>query len=456
MGKGSVKFHADLTEGKRDLTDHEELRGFYEKWLATHLELNWFVEMGHSGPGNQGFVRNLYNLPDTGAAMILDLRGKRNIMASPARYPEPVADRGEARYPIISLDFDCTGSPWSALKEALRIARALKNDYGVDAIIVRSGFKGAHLHIPLKGLATHQELRVIGYGLERMFKPRECNGKPMLDPSSFEDYRHLIRVPYTFNIRGEGRRFAVILDLRLNKINPGDFEWGSPLDPRDLGLAFVESRIPIIRVRRLAPNTGGWSWIERVLEIGLPDGRKRFILYVASRYLVNVKGLGLEEACGELEKFIEASCSNHGNCSTINHSWITSVLRAVKKKGLKPPGLRKLGLRHPDLRELIQGTGVIRIRAKHLNLDPRIPEPIASFLKETGLKEFDYQDFKEWLESRNGSVTAGELSKYTRMIRFLAETCFLGRRFKVNGEWVDYGCGPIEKPPSRKVMFYYM
>jgi hypothetical protein len=31
--------------------------------------------------------------------------------------------------------------------------------------------------------------------------------------------------------------------------------------------------------------------VEKVIERGLPDGRKRFILYVLSAYLVNVKRL---------------------------------------------------------------------------------------------------------------------------------------------------------------------
>ncbi|MEB3786549.1 MAG: DNA primase noncatalytic subunit PriX [Desulfurococcales archaeon] len=438
------------------MTDQNTLIEFYEKWLSTHLKLNWFVEIGHSSIDNQGFVRNLYSLPDTGAAMIMDLRKKRNVMASLARYPEPVADHGEARYPLVSLDFDCPNSPWNALREASRIARALKNDYGVDAVIVRSGFKGAHLHIPLKGLATHQELRAIGYGLKKVFEPRACNGKSMLDPSTLEDYRHLLRVPYTYNIKKEGRRFTVVLNLNLNKINPNEFEWGSPLDPKELGLVFIEPKLPVIRVRKPVLNANAWSWVEYVLRIGLPDGRKRFIFYVASRYLVNIKGLSLTDALRVIEEFLEASCVNHGNCSKVYSSWIKSVLRGVKEKELKPKGLGKLGIKHPDILELIQDIGVFKARPKYTAPNPRIPEPILSFLRESGLKEFSYQDFKEWLESKRERVTAAEWSRYTRMIRFLAETCFLGRKFKINGEWIDFGCGPLEKPPSRRVLFYYI
>jgi hypothetical protein len=36
--------------------------------------------------------------------------------------------------------------------------------------------------------------------------------------------------------------------------------------------------------------------VEKVIEKELPDDRKRFILYILSAYLVNVKGLSEEEA----------------------------------------------------------------------------------------------------------------------------------------------------------------
>jgi len=47
--------------------------------------------------------------------------------------------------------------------------------------------------------------------------------------------------------------------------------------------------------------------VEKVVEKGLPDGRKRFILYVLSAYLVNVKGLSEEEALQVMQGFIENS-----------------------------------------------------------------------------------------------------------------------------------------------------
>ena len=448
----SVKLYSDSTDWKRGLADPKGLESFYRKWLATHLELNWFIEIGHSGPGHRGFTRNLFHLPETGAGLVLDLRRERNLMVSTARYPEPIADKAQARYPILTLDFDCKENPWRALREALRIAKAMKRDYGVDSVLVRSGFKGAHLHIPLKRSASHEELVIIGKSLIRIFEPRDCNGTQIIDSTSFEDYRHLIRIPYTFNIHGEGRRLAVILDLKLNKVEPRDFEWGDPLDPRDLGLAIVEINIPSIHRSKPGKRARGWDWIEKVLENGLPDGRKRFILWVASRYLVNVKGLGLEEALGELEGFLEASCRNHGNCSRIYSSWLRSVLRGVAAGGYKPPSLRRLKEKHPDLYKVI--TGAIGGGNEPERLGEPLPEPFHSFLEDTGLTVFSYEDVKQWLEARKGRVSSGEWSRVTRQLRKLAEEGLLGRMYLVDGEWLDYGPGPVEKPPSRIVRFY--
>ena len=67
---------------------------------------------------------------------------------------------------------------------------------------------------------------------------------------------------------------------------------------------------------------------------------------------------------------------------------------------------------------------------------------------------FSYEDVKRWLESRKGRVSSGEWSRVTRQLRKLAEEGLLARMYLVEGEWLDYGPGPVEKPPSNRVRFY--
>ncbi|AWR97427.1 DNA primase noncatalytic subunit PriX [Acidianus sulfidivorans JP7] len=97
-----------------------------------------------------------------------------------------------------------------------------------------------------------------------------------------------------------------------------------------------------------APSKVNYSWIEKILENGIPDGRKRFILYVASRYLVNVKGLSEDEALEKIKEFYYKSGSGK-----IYDAWIRSVIKGVKSKGFRPPSLKKLQEKDRELYEEI-------------------------------------------------------------------------------------------------------
>jgi len=98
-----------------------------------------------------------------------------------------------------------------------------------------------------------------------------------------------------------------------------------------------------------------YAWIDKVIREGVPDGRARLILYVISRYLVNVKGLNDDEALAEIESFIEASCRNHGNCGKIYKSWIKNVVKHVRRGGWKPWSLEGMQKRDPELYNIIRG-----------------------------------------------------------------------------------------------------
>ncbi|MCH1770132.1 MULTISPECIES: DNA primase noncatalytic subunit PriX [Metallosphaera] len=96
------------------------------------------------------------------------------------------------------------------------------------------------------------------------------------------------------------------------------------------------------------PRTTSMDWIEKVLEKGLADCRKRFILYVGSRYLVNVKKLPEDDAVEKLKEFYYKSGGK------IYETWIRSVVRGVKSKGLMPPSLKSLELKDRELYRAIK------------------------------------------------------------------------------------------------------
>ena len=51
-------------------------------------------------------------------------------------------------------------------------------------------------------------------------------------------------------------------------------------------------------------------------------------------------------------------------------------------------------------------------------------------------------------------LDANEWHYWERRLRKWAEKGYLGREFLINGEWVDYGSGKVDKPPSKEVRFY--
>lgn len=78
------------------------------------------------------------------------------------------------------------------------------------------------------------------------------------------------------------------------------------------------------------------------------------ILYVISRYLVNIRGLSDEEALAEIDAFLEASCRSYGNCRKIYKSWIRNVLKHVRNGGWRPWSLQRLEREDPELYNIVK------------------------------------------------------------------------------------------------------
>jgi hypothetical protein len=178
----------------------------------------------------------------------------------------------------------------------------------------------------------------------------------------------------TINYKNGEKRWAWIVQPSVKGWL--DFKWEGlePLNPADLPVAKIKVAIPTLQrhfvepVDDATPATRGdqapptnrkprrYEWVEKIIGNGLPDGRKRFILYVLSAYLVNVKRLSEEEALQVVQEFLENSCRNHNNCEKIYDSFIRGDLQRVKSKGLKPITLKKLREKDPELYSLIEKT----------------------------------------------------------------------------------------------------
>ena len=359
-------------------------------------------------------------------------------------------------YDRISYDFDSDADPGRAVEAALAFAKNIEAAYSTTPVVFLSGFKGAHVVVPLSKPTDWEGYQLLWNHMLRLVS-RDC--RQFVDRNMLQ-WNRLDRVPLTWNIKDvDGvvkKAFAKI--IYPEKFTWETFRWSKLrfLDPSKVTVYKVVLPELPKRIVKLSNSSGSYRWVERVVENGLPDGRHRFILYVLSAYLENVRQLSIEEAYQVIKKFIENSCKSFNNCSKVYDSFILGDLRRVKEKKLKPMSLKTLQQKDPELYNIITkvlGSDPTTNIDTSIRSELRVPQELVDFVEETGLKEFSYEDFRRWLESRR-VLTASEWHHWERTLRKLAEKCVLGRKFLVDGEWVDYSCGSVKQPPSKEVRFY--
>ncbi|MEM1909706.1 MAG: hypothetical protein QXT79_10065, partial [Thermofilaceae archaeon] len=114
-----------------------------------------------------------------------------------------------------------------------------------------------------------------------------------------------------------------------------------------------EVRARVLPVVKKLYRARSRRWIERVLERGLPDGRKRFIVWCAAPYLASKVREGLmteQEAMQKLLQFV--SKAGEGK---IRESQLRAWLRWALKYSRKPLSQAAFLRRYPDLREVLGG-----------------------------------------------------------------------------------------------------
>ncbi len=155
----------------------------------------------------------------------------------------------EMLYDRIVYDFDSKENPDEALRRALEFARSLKSRFGCDALVLFTGFKGAHVVIPLA-----KPVKWDGYQLIWKTLIAPYNFKGIIDRNILQ-WNRLDRIPFTYNVKrdkGTGelkRRFARI--VYPEKIKVEDFHWSlfEPLEPSSIEITRVD--LPTIQVKRI-------------------------------------------------------------------------------------------------------------------------------------------------------------------------------------------------------------
>jgi len=348
-------------------------------------------------------------------------------------------------YDRLVYDFDSEEDPNIAIKTAYEFSRLIKEKYDADAIIVRSGHKGAHVYIPLKQPIKWDHYQVLWRHILNLLPEDKRN---LCDPNMLQ-FNRLARIPMTVNYKDGKRSWAWMLQPKIEKWSEFSWDLLQPLDVSKVKMYILKSiSLPqkINMNERLRRSQNRIDWIEDIIEKGLEDGRKRILALAIIPYLINILRLEDEEVKEKIREFLDASCKNYGRCDEISEKWILYEIKRIRSKGYGPIRFEKLTEDYKDLYELI---------AREIIVEDGFPEELVQFIRETRMREFGYEDFKKWLESKR-EINASEWHHWERTLRKLAEDGKLGRKFKVNEEWIDYGPGPVKRPPSKEVRFYFL
>ncbi|MEM4592633.1 MAG: DNA primase noncatalytic subunit PriX [Sulfolobales archaeon] len=252
-------------------------------------------------------------------------------------------------YDRLAFDFDSEEDPDKAVNQALEFSKSIEAEYRATPVVYVTGFKGAHVVIPLTTPTTWDMYKLLWKTLlDRHVKERKLVDTNMLQ------WNRVDRVPLTYNVKDAGVRYCGV-------VYPKEFTWStfkwkdlSGLDP--LRVRVVRVRTPeVVKPKLVHTQPRSRSWVWRIVGNGLGDGRKRFMFMVLIPYLASI-GKDEKEIVDICLEFIRNSCEKHGRCDKVYESWIRGVIRSSRSSGFRGFSLRTLSEKDPDLYERIRTT----------------------------------------------------------------------------------------------------
>ena len=100
-----------------------------------------------------------------------------------------------------------------------------------------------------------------------------------------------------------------------------------------------------------------YYWIEKLLQIPIPDYRRKCIWRILAPYLINVRKLSREQSFAIISNWLD-KCSQVRRLCFNPKLKINQDLRSSIKTGFYPPGISKLYVMEKQLAELLQEHGV--------------------------------------------------------------------------------------------------
>ncbi|MEM2197053.1 MAG: hypothetical protein QW290_08235 [Sulfolobales archaeon] len=365
-------------------------------------------------------------------------------------------------YDRLSFDFD-SSNPEEAVEAAVSFYNILNSRYGVAPIVFLSGFKGAHVVVPLGKPTSWDGYQLLWDHFYRLI-PKEHR---QLVDVNMKQWNRLDRVPYTYNIRNGERALAKI--IYPEGVTPQSFDWGrlTGLDPGSITIYKIE--MPKLHKPTKPHNIGrNYNYVKEVLAPCmlkiLEDCRKGINLSHNARVALAAYMLNVGYSVDEVVEVFRTQPDFKEKITRYQVNYIASYdgegkpLLPYSCAKMREMGLcvRDCGTKNPlNHNKTHHQLSVRRPNLNNKNPIGSLPSELSDFLKESGLTEFSYDDFRRWLETKK-PLEASEWHHWERRLRKWSEEGYLGRKFLVNGIWIDYGSGKISKPPSKEVRFYIL
>jgi len=487
----------------------EALENFFIKWFVgpkndPGVRREIARTIGAREKEKPDFSRN--NIVDWVLALpiIKEYYESENLYLSTAFYDH---DEKLLGYHYLYFDFDNEERPDLAIMKGLEFARSIKERYGAEPITYLSGRKGLGVLVIVKDYIdweTYQTLwRVLIQPYSYLSLLKDVNNrKVQIIDTKILDKRRVHRIPFTYNIKPKHKRLSALVDLNGKPIKPEDFDWSlyQPLNPGEVTIyrirvepVFKEFVVyPRLDARKKKPLPATIeelmncdvvppcmrNLINAFVSAGDIDHTQRVALVLYLKWV----GFGVEDVVeffrqhakdfneritkyqveylygliGKRVDWLMYSCGKLKEVNIcLNCGWGRNPVTYTYAKAEVPKDLKerffKLVRNGGQVKSLNASTASVSSSC----LDDAYFRLVLDFVGETGLREFSYGDLKEWLEGRQ-AVTADYWHSIERKLRELASSGCLGRKYLVNGVWVDYGSGPIEGPPSKEVRFYLM
>jgi hypothetical protein len=285
----------------------------------------------------------------------------------------------------IGWDFaiDLDGDNFGNVKKCTMAVAGVLETFGIKAIKIKfSGRRGYHLIIDggaFDIFESEDEFIKAYPNLPKLIcKFIEASLKPDQKRNVKFDYdlyqpRRLLRLAYSLHEESGLVSKPLFIDeipsfkledakpenIRINwdwlSIKPELGEAWNLLDAVSKWVKKRKDEVPAIKIVKpslLKKNLKRYEWIENLLNKSVDDGRHRILWLIIAPYLVNVKGLSIEEAEGIALEYLER-CNEvrrvEGNLRGLARYYV----KYAKDRMLKPISLSKLREDHPELYEII-------------------------------------------------------------------------------------------------------